>query len=194
MELLIASTMMSVLFVGLAAHLQGGLAVWRRVTAMGDRLQRQRVALGQLERDLANAIASHHEDPALSAQFGMTELRWWTVRQTRPQRIGAVELVTYRCARLGEVQGLWRTSQSVEEALTGAEVTPARLMPSCEGVSFQYAYLPDGTDGPLDWHDAWSDPQELPRLVQVTVQLAPGRSIQRVVWIPSGVLKPSPSS
>ena len=31
-ELLIAATMMSILVVGLSAHLRGGLTVWRRVT------------------------------------------------------------------------------------------------------------------------------------------------------------------
>ncbi len=56
-ELLIAATIMSVLFVGLGSHLRGGILVWRRATATAETVQRERVGFDRMERDLANAFA-----------------------------------------------------------------------------------------------------------------------------------------
>jgi hypothetical protein len=48
--------MTSILFVGLGAHLRGGLTVWRHANTATEQLQQRRVAFERLERDLANAF------------------------------------------------------------------------------------------------------------------------------------------
>ena len=69
-ELLIAATMMSVLFIGLGSHLRGGIAVWRQTTQRVDALQRERVALDRLERDLANSVIYDQRDTAYGVEEG----------------------------------------------------------------------------------------------------------------------------
>src|SRR3989338_7112977 len=69
-ELLIAATMMSVLFIGLGGHLRGGIEVWRQTTQRVDALQRQRVTLDRLERDLANGIVYDARDEAYGVEEG----------------------------------------------------------------------------------------------------------------------------
>ena len=190
-ETLVAVTTMSVLFTGLAAHLRGGVMVWHRATTTVESLKRQRRALDQLARDLASAIVyetAHTE--ALDARLLSEEARWVTVRPTTPQGPGRVEVVTYRCAQVEGVPGLWRTRQAVGEALAGREATSELLAPSCEELSFRYAYLPETGTGPLVWQDTWQDRERLPRLIAVTFRVEPGREIRRIIGIPSGVLKP----
>ena len=70
-ELLLAATLISILFVGLGAHLRGGIIVWRRTTQTGEQLQRRRVAFTRLERDLANAIRYDDRGTAYGAALGL---------------------------------------------------------------------------------------------------------------------------
>ena len=108
-ELLIAATMISVLIVGLAAHLRGGIIVWQRATQTTEALQRQRVALGRLERELANAIVYDERDAAYgsregqlpSPEFGAHDLRWFTVVPSG-KGISTVRFVTYECKQMGD--------------------------------------------------------------------------------------------
>lgn len=190
-ELLIAATMMSILFVGLGTHLRGGVLVWRRTTDTAESLQQQRMAWGQLERDLANAILYEGQgDLEDLAQFGEAELRWFTVRPSTSQQFGEIAFVTYGCASVDDAQGLWRTSQSISELLAGTEVTPEQLVPSCEALSFQYAYLPVEDGVGLEWSGRWEYPEALPRLVAASAEFKPGQERREVFWIPSGVLQP----
>src|SRR3989338_7951880 len=69
-ELLIAATMMSVLFIGLGGHLRGGIIVWRQTTQRVDALQRERVTFDRLERDLANGIVYDARDEAYGVEEG----------------------------------------------------------------------------------------------------------------------------
>lgn len=203
-ELLIAATMMSVLIVGLGSHLRGGLTIWRRTTETVEALQRERVALDQLERDLAHAVLYHDArqgDYLLPASvFSEDQLRWVTVQRraggprwtgTAVQRGGldALRLVAYRCDEMEGVQGLWRTSQSVGEARVGVEAAPALLLAGCTGMALRYAYTAADGSGTLAWDGAWVYPDELPQAVEVTLQIGEGRTVQRVMTLPSGSLK-----
>jgi type II secretory pathway pseudopilin PulG len=201
-ELLIAATMMSILFVGLATHLRGGLSVWHHATETVDALQRQRVALDRFERDLANAIVYDDRETSYGAdegelpwpQFGQTKLGWFTVLRTTKQHPPAVRFVTYTCEQVGDTQGLWRTSQSVGEARATRQPTPELLLPGCEGLSARYAYLPSAgrlstQAESIEWHDEWADSEKaLPRLVEVSIQLGSGGRVTRVFAIPAGAL------
>ena len=190
-ELLLAATIMSLLFVGLGSHLRGGIMVWQRATETVESLQQQRVALDTLETDLANAILyDPRETAALTHAFAADELQFITVRPTTPQRLGEVLFVTYRCESVdGGPPGLWRSSLPAGEALAGLQATSKLLVPACDALSVAYAYLPAAGEGPLEWHDAWDDPTRLPRLVAVTAAFASGRTLRRLILIPAGALK-----
>lgn len=196
-ELLIASTMMAVLFLGLAAHLQGGIMVWQRATQTAERLQRTRVALDRLDRDLANAMtldsreAAYGDDPGKlpPPQFGSQELRWYTVEPDPVDRMGSVRVVTYACREKGGVVGLWRTSVLISQARAKIEPAAELVLPGCERLSVRYGYLPVDESGPIAWREQWKpDPTTaLPRLVEVSLESA-GYRTRRVCPIPIGTL------
>jgi len=201
-ELLIAATMTSILFIGLGAHLRGGLTVWQRVTSQGERLQQERVALDRLERDLANAFvyddraASYGEDKGQlpAPVFEERALRFFTRSVEGRGAPVAVRLVTYRCDTVQGASGLWRTSESVGAArLRATQPVPALLLSPCGSFSIHYAYTAPASAGPpqLDWRAAWPDPPnqpfKLPRLVQVSLVVA-GRRAERLVAVPVGAL------
>ena len=201
-ELLIAATMMSVLFVGLSAHLRGGLTVWSRATTTVERLQRHRVAWEHLERDLVNAVIYEDRDSAYGTEegklplpeFGAEALRWFTVTAPSAQRPASVRVVTYACGDVEGRQGLWRTSQSVGEARAHRIPAPELVLPECRAFTVVYAYLPPaGAGGPvgaLDWVGQWEDSlTTLPRLMKISMALPSGEALTRTVMIPSGVLK-----
>jgi len=207
-ELMIAATMMSVLFVGLGSHLQGGLTVWHRARTMSDTLQYQRVATDRLERDMANAIVLDARPDAYGGasgqlplpSFGVAQLRFFTVSSSGARQPATVRFVTYTCDEHAGATGLWRTSQSVGEARARSpEPTPQLLLPDCETLAFQYAYLPSPpTEQPpqrqapqeLIWESTWPDdahqPLRLPRLVEVSIRAA-GHEVRHLCAIPTGV-------
>ena len=197
-ELLIAATMMSVLFVGLGAHLGGGVAVWRRTTQTMDALQRRRVALDRLEHDLANAIVYDGRDESYGMdvgklprpQFGDTTLAWFTVSPATEQQLPAIRFVTYRCEQVNDALGLWRTSQSVGEARSKRLPPSELVLPGCEELRVQYAGAPSTKSERIEWRAQWDDSEkELPRLLEVSIQLASGGRFTRMCAIPVGVLK-----
>ena len=187
-ELLIAATMMSVLFVGLAAHLRGGITLWLRTTKTIESLQRQRVALDRLERDLANAFVYGAARPAWEAET--ERVSWTTVEPASREHASRVRVVSYECGPRGGVEGFWRISQSVSEARSGAETEPERLLDGCEALTIRYAYQPADPSQPLAWETAWRKAADaLPKLVEVTLTRAEGVA-RRTVEIPPGLLEP----
>ncbi|MBI1992243.1 MAG: hypothetical protein HYY90_03410 [Candidatus Omnitrophica bacterium] len=208
MELLIAATMISILFVGLGTHLRGGLTVWQRATASGEALQRQRIAFDGLERDLANAIVYDDRSAAYGdgngllprPRFETAALKFFTVSVTRRRQPSTVRVVTYTCESIDGTKGLWRTSQLVGEARARSSPSePKLVLPDCEELSFRYAYRPTpeaDTWQALEWRPAWPDePAGLPRLPQLieTSLRVSGHQIRRVFAVPSGLLGTSPS-
>ena len=193
-ELLIAATMFSILFVGLSGHLQGGVAVWHRATAMVEALQRQRVAWDRVERDLANAVGNFSigTDEAVSAQFQADHLQWWTIVPSGNGQLG-VRLVTYECTQRQGGQGLWRMVRTVSDAHVRNDPTTTLLLPGCDRLSVSYAYLPATPTGLLEWQSTWDSKSELPRLMAVSFHFTSGRDVQRLVTIPSGVLIQMPT-
>ncbi len=204
-ELLIAATMISILLAGVGSHLRGGLTVWERARGTIEPLQRQRVGWERFRRDLAEAVvydprssvygSSDGELPA--PHFAGDTLAWFTLDRTiRP--LGSVQTVEYRCEKRGEAQGLWRVSQSVDQARAHQEPRVRLVMEGCEALANRFAYLPTGGAGPLVWESQWQDAyKELPRLIEVTVRLTPARGqpaqeIRRVLMIPIGTLKELP--
>ncbi len=194
-ELLVASTMMAVLFVGLTGHLQAGARIWQRVTSAGESLQQERVALSRLERDLANAVL-YQPDGIYGAEKGqMPEpafetdaLRFITAEPSaRADRPPALRSVTYRCEKLDGGPALWRSGQSIADARDHRAPTTIGLLPGCSRLSIHYAYLGQ-TPGRLEWDSTWQESHtQLPRLLTIVVG-APGRTLTREFLIPSGVL------
>jgi len=184
--------MLSVLFIGLGSHLRGGIMVWRQATQTAEALQRERVALDRLERDLANAMVyedAREDAPLPEPAFGSSELRWVTVQHDR-QDGQVVRLVSYRCTAEGGAQGLWRTSQTIGDARAGVTPVPRLVLAGCAAMRLRYAYRSaEGTTAPIEWLPEWRYPEDLPQLIDVTVQLESGRESQRLMAIPQGSFK-----
>ena len=195
-ELLIAAAMMSMLFVGLGAHLRGGLMVWQQVTLRGEAVQRQRALFDRLDRDLANAFIyddrqeSYGEEfgrlPA--PQFGEDALALFSIERI-PGGPPAVRLVTYRCEERDGTMGLWRTSQSLGAARAKLEPAAELLLRGCSALWLQYAQRRDNSEGGLEWGPL-ADPGALvlPRLIRVSLELGGGESMERVCAVPVGTL------
>ena len=195
-ELLIAATMMSILFVGLGAHLRGGLIVWQQSTLRGEAVQRRRSAFDRLERDLANAFVYDNREEAYgeefgglpAPQFGADALVVFTVERI-PGGLPAVRIVTYRCEEREGTAGLWRTSQSIGEARAKLEPAAALLLGGCSALWLQYAQRRTAGEGRLEWGPpADTGPLALPRLIKVSLKLSGGGRMERVCAVPAGVL------
>jgi prepilin-type N-terminal cleavage/methylation domain-containing protein len=199
-ELVIAATILAILTVGIATHLRGGVVVWRRATQVTEALQRQRVALERLERDLANAIVydvradddvyGPQEGALPWPQFTGDVLGWYTVAP--PGRdAGGVRHVTYTCAEVEGVTGLWRTAQTLGAARRRQSApAPQLLLPGCETLRAQFGYQPAEGGIELEWLARWDDPLTLPRLMEVSLDLDSGATLTRVLSAGSGVLPP----
>ncbi|HEX9779839.1 MAG TPA: prepilin-type N-terminal cleavage/methylation domain-containing protein [bacterium] len=192
-ELLIASTMIAVLIGALALHLRGGLSVWRRTQQGADALQRRRIALDLLERDLVNAFVydmrqeRYGEEPGQlpAPEFLEDALRVYT---RASDDAGGVRIVEYRC----EPEGAWRrTERTVGEARAGVAGEARPLLESCGAFLLRYGSEPTHEPGTLVWLDVWSgSPVELPRLVEVTLRSG-GRTVRHLVLMPQGTLTPA---
>ncbi len=197
-ELMIVSTMFSVLFVGLGTHLRGGMVVWQRVTATTEQLTRARVALDRLERDLANSVIYYaqpesREDPGQLPvpQFTASTLAWCTVAQPKsPSQPATVRFVTYGCEPDGDPNSRWllKTSQSVEEARAKFVPAPQLLLQGCSTLAFRYAYQPVEAGGPLQWLDTWTSTDTLPGLIDLSLTRPSGDPLRRICVIPIGKL------
>ncbi len=194
-ELLVAATMISVMIVGLAGPLQGAVGVWRRASQTAEALQQKENALDRLARDLANAFVYDGQGEASpQIEFGRDHARWITLQSAAVGETASVRFVSYQCSQTqteeatqGDVW-LWRTSQSIAEVLAQHQAQPQRLLPRCEALSFRYAYLPAEETAPLDWHSDWVYAPQLPRFVEVTIELAGATQIRHRLSIPVGSL------
>lgn len=196
-ELLIAATMMSVLMVGLSAHLHGGLTVWRRATDGGESMQRLRVGWERLERDAANAVR-YAESAQYGQEVGMpppprferSSAAWYAVMGRTAEGLPTVRYVQYLCDDRDGVQGLWRLTQTVNQARTHQTPAAELLMLGCEALTFRYASEgPPEQPEPLLWSPLWEEPElYLPRLIEASMQLADGRQVIRLLAMPIGTL------
>ena len=201
-ELLVAATMMSILFVGLGAHLRGGITVWNRATQTVEALQRQSLALEMLERDLANAFVYNPQpDSQPAPQFAAQAMRFFTVGPAGSNGIPVVQVVSYECANADSAAWLSRASQSVSEELANRppKQKPLLQLNTCAAFSITYAYLPEQAPPPedfetFDWQGQWDETttHELPRLLRVSVQPMGRPGVTRVFGVPAGVLKSKP--
>lgn len=192
-ELLVAATMMSILWLGLSSHLRGGFIVWQQTTRRTEALQRERVAFERLERDLVNAFiydpsGQLADVPALAAGSG--RLSWTTLEPAGRGQPERVRVVGYECRAQDGQQGLWRSSQSVSEVRAQQAAVPALLLPGCEELTVRFAYQPDGQAGTLRWETDWHRMTDaLPGLVEVGVRTG-AHTGQRVLRVPAGIVEP----
>ena len=205
-ELLLAATMIAVLMVGFAAHLHGGVLAWRRAVAITEDVQRTRVALDQLGRDLSNAFDF---DPAADQStlqpplvIEASRLTFFSVRSTDAAGAPTAEplVVTYELSN-GKLVRLARGLREARAIAKGNALETAQPSVVLDGVnawSIWFAYKPqDPTKGDLEWKPSWDYPNELPRLCEITITLKRGpkaaEAIRHTFVLPSGVLKAVPT-
>lgn len=212
-ELLIAVTMVAILFTGLAVHLRGGMAVWERVTRSTDMRQRERASLNRLQRDLANAFVFDDRpqsyvpgDTSLSpAVFSSDSVAFYAAPAREALFQTPVQFLTYWCGARGDQSGLWRQRWTVNESRAKRGAEPELILPECGRLQFSYAYLRSNEAAlaaqPLDWQSSWQEsPASLPRLIQLEIELkekirnrgeeaTTTRSLKRLLLVPAGVLR-----
>ena len=197
-ELLVASTMTAILFTGLGAHLRGGLAVWERATTTAEQLQRRRVALDRLERELANSLGYDAREDAYGdeigtlprPEFAADRLAWFTAAPAGSDGMPSIRFVTYACGQREAGEGLWRTSQTLGEAKAKQPAAPELLLPGCRALRVQYAHAPRDPAEPLAWRAEWKEPPSmLPSLLDVTLTIGSHETVRRVMLVPPGRLK-----
>ncbi|MBI2093738.1 MAG: prepilin-type N-terminal cleavage/methylation domain-containing protein [Candidatus Omnitrophica bacterium] len=199
-ELLIAATMIAILFTGLATYLRAGITVWQRATGATEALQQKDMAWRILERDLANAAVFDLREDAYGPApklpeptFNQSQMQWFTRESYRRQLGGAVRFVSYQCGQRDGIGGLWRTNQAIGEARVVREVTPERLLEDCASFHIRYAHQPAASSTELlDWQEIWENAKTmLPRLIEVSMQTQGGKETTQLLTVPSGVLGPS---
>ena len=207
-ELLIASTMMAIMFVGLSAHLRGGLMVWQQATTRAEAWQEHRIVLQRMERDLVNAVVYDDQAGSFGADKGQLprpvfaeQALAFVTRATSGPATGRLVWITYACESPDHQQGLWRTQQPLGEARAQHAASAAEpLLNSCDGVSFAYAYNASSSQDQqprLEWKSSWplpeSDPDwmKLPRLIMLALPMT-GQRAEYVISVPQGLLKASP--
>jgi hypothetical protein len=193
--------MMSMLFIGLGAHLRGGLLVWHQATQRTEALQRRRAFFDRLERDLAGAFVYDSREEAYGEpagllpppSFGAERLTIFTV-EAAAEGLPSVRIVRYRCDEQGGVRGVWRSSQSLGEVRARIEPAAELILEGADALSFEYASLDPKEQAALIWGPLESsETLKLPRLIKATVEAPGGSRWERVCVIPAGAL-PKPSA
>ena len=203
-ELLIAATMIAVMFVGLSTHLQGGLMVWQRVTTHAEVWQQRRMAINRLQRDFANAVVYDDQGSAFGLEPGQVprpefseQAAQFVTRASTTALPGRLLWVRYACETHENQPGLWRSHQTLGEARIHRPITAMeRLLENCDGFSFAYAYMLGTQDQTpqLTWRAQWpvdstdQDWMKLPRLVMVSLRHQQ-QALRYEVGVPQGLLK-----
>ena len=194
-ELLMAVTIFALLTVGLSAHLRGAAVAWRRTIHETEALQRLRVAVEQLERDLANATLFDGGGQWTPAPvFERERLAWYARRPgLRENDPASLRYVDYH---LDASSGtLMRTTLPVQMAHAALSTEPDALLRGVTSMSVRYALAQPSADGSgaVQWVDQWTQEGRLPGLVEVEWQVedeaGARRRIRRTIHVPSGTLQ-----
>jgi len=196
-ELLTASVIFSILLGGLSAYLRGGTVAWRRTADTIEELQRLRVVCDRLAQDLANAVVLDGRfESAPGVVFARNALAFYTVRLARDVlSVGELWFVTYTLDGEPDRPLLLRNAQLVQEAEAIRLTQPEPLLSNVGRFSIRYGYWPLEETAQIDWRDHWNSLGQLPRLVEVNVELrgTPStiqwpRRMRQIFVIPSGML------
>lgn len=187
-ELLLAAVMISVLVVGIGAHLRGGFNVWTRATSDRAHDQRIRVALEWIQRDFSGAfVYDPQESETPIHQFGSDSAQWVNMQKGTDQEFPSPYLINYRCDLIEGSSRLVRTKQTINAFLQDVEPPVYILFDDCETLAFLYAYKGDDTSETLDWRSEWME-QEIPKLIRVIIDTSDGGVIEHIMMNPAGIL------
>ena len=201
-ELLIASAVMAILVIGLSGHVRAAVEVWQRATAATETLQRERVALDRMSRDLSGAVSVDSRPEAYgttagffpSPVFDSSQLFFYSESTLGSPAGRDVRFVSYACREYNGEPGLWRTELPLYAAVARLEAEPQRLLDSCDGLSLRYPVLGQGEAAGLEWRADWPGTVDrLPAMVEVSIKPAQGRTVRRVFAVPVGRWNPGQS-
>lgn len=218
-ELLIAVTMVAILFVGLSTHLRGGITVWQRVTRYTQARQSQRAALDRVSRDLANAVLLEEKPEKYGTVspkwaplvFSGESLSFYTLPALKNGQLQPPQFVSYQVSPCDQAEGsclmrrVWSLNQARNPPVSGIQYPDYEtLLSGCKGLNLEYAYLPSAdpasTPQALEWKSYWEqadDKLALPRLIRLNFSLQmpsqETRKLTTVAVIPAGALRAAPS-
>jgi prepilin-type N-terminal cleavage/methylation domain-containing protein len=174
-ELLIASSIFSVIILSLYSAFQTGVLTYNRMDSAFMVYQASRVTLNRLELDLKNSFIYSEND----AKFrGSSQtLDFFSVIDAFEE--GASYASVYRIQYELSGTALKRTCYQGVDALkeNGAAFAGDELTSEAKEISFQYAFATGNPDKPYDWQDSWpqaDNPEQqkaLPLAVKIKLSL-----------------------
>ena len=160
-EALAAVALTAAILAGLAAIAGQWLPAWRHGFSALQNADRIGLALDRIAEDVGGAEYARPEGGKGAPLFrGESNAVMFVRRQIGPGAAPRLEIVRIGAADGGETR---RARASFAPGPIGAFGDAATLLEAPFRLAFAYA----GKDG--RWLDAWSDPQDLPRAVRVTV-------------------------
>jgi len=173
-EILIASSIFSIVILGLYSAFQTGLFSSDRIDSAFNIYQTARIALNRMESDLKNSFV-YFEDDAKFQGTGST-LQFFSILDSfaETKTVESVCRIQYYL----EQGTLKRSCQLGLDALKDdAQIQGEELASGVKEISLQYAYNKGVKDKPFEWQDSWpqeSDPESqknLPIAVQIKLKL-----------------------
>ncbi len=180
-ELLVAVTIAALLMTGLAAHLQGGIAAWRRAHAGIEELERWQTMRDRLTLDAANAVPVEPSPDTPPTVWQDDVLQFYTA-----QPASGVWLVRYEIERLPEGPVLVRRAATLQDVRAGTPLRTQRLLPGVTALAARYGCA-DAGERRIIWQQRWDVAGRWPALIDLTVERMRARPLHHRVVVPGGL-------
>lgn len=195
-EILIATSIFSVVILSLYAAFRTGISSYRRLDSAFNIYQTARILFNRMETDLKNSFI--YSEGNSKFQGTNSALQFFSVVDSfaEGKRVENVSRIKYYL----EEDALKRASQQGLGALEAdTEIQGEEIASNIKEFLLQYAYSKDVKDRPFDWLDSWpqeSDPDSIknvPIAVQIKLKLIEKDKANReiglvefskIVWLP----------
>jgi prepilin-type N-terminal cleavage/methylation domain-containing protein len=154
-EILIASSIFSLVILGLYSAFQTGIFAYNRIDSAFNIYQTARILFNRMESDLKNSFIYSEDDSKFQGTGSGLEFFSAVDSFTESTSVVAICRIKYYL----EADSLKRSCQQGLDALQdGADIEGEELSADVKEVSLQYAYSKGIKDKPFEWQDSW--PQE----------------------------------
>jgi len=183
-ELLISSAIFAVIMVTIYVAFYTGLFGYNDITENIEICQDARQIFSRINLDLRNSFSYSQNQAKFSGEG--TGLNFLTLVDSfsELQMLTEYAFVSYRF----EDGRLFRSCKKNKEALNDEVSGKEQEMASgIKELSFDYGYL-DAPDKPIEWKEAWDNPNALPAAVKVKIvfQNKVSYEFERVIFLTSG--------
>jgi hypothetical protein len=179
-ELLIATSIFSVIILSIYSAFQMGILSYRRIDSAFQVYQMARITLNRMELDLKNSFAYAKEDSKFKGSDKAIDFFSLIDSYSR----GGESLGLFRIKYEWAIDALKRSCYKGEDALkkdTEAEAQESSF--DIKDISFKFAYHTEDPDRPYDWQTVWpkdnSQKNTLPLAIKIKLSLIEKDSRQK---------------